>query len=409
MLAMRAATFAALLSLLGPVSRAGAVADGPIYFFRRSPTAVPTAGNTAGKLLLQSQAPTGDDPSRTDGAFIRKNEEAIVTEFIATPAASAGQVSFGLATATLYLTTSKELMTSCADVTVDLFKRVQGGRVLLGSGSLANASVVPPANGSKSNPTTVSINVDADAATRSLQVGEGVSVEVRVRNHCGDYRYLSVFYDAIGQASRVSFDNCPGVANPDQKDTDGDGVGDACDICPTIPNPDQADADGDGVGDACDACPNTPADAQASSDGCTCAQRSCDDADPCTTDLCVTATEGCSHQDKSGIDAVSCRVTRNTTAVNAARPPAITPVGQARLIRVLGRIGRAARATQAAQDDIRLKVQFPKRQRILESRITKFTGLVSSMLHVQRIAPDLADQLTSNAREALSISTELTP
>lgn len=47
-------------------------------------------------------------------------------------------------------------------------------------------------------------------------------------------------------------DNCPLTPNPDQSDTEDDGVGDVCDNCPADSNPGQEDLDGDLLGDACD-------------------------------------------------------------------------------------------------------------------------------------------------------------
>jgi hypothetical protein len=72
--------------------------------------------------------------------------------------------------------------------------------------------------------------------------------------------------DADGDGYQDDRDNCVSVANPDQADSDNNGRGDACDLdadrdgvqdgvdnCPNEPNPEQADRDGDGIGNNCDA------------------------------------------------------------------------------------------------------------------------------------------------------------
>lgn len=72
--------------------------------------------------------------------------------------------------------------------------------------------------------------------------------------HCALYNGDTFDMRPLGRAyaDHPKYDNCPGVSNPGQQDSDHDGVGDACDNCPGLANPDQADADSDGSGDLCD-------------------------------------------------------------------------------------------------------------------------------------------------------------
>lgn len=84
---------------------------------------------------------------------------------------------------------------------------------------------------------------------------------------CGDIDPCPVdlLNDADGDGLCESADNCRAVANVDQADADGDGIGDACELdsdgdgviddhdnCPLVMNPAQDDADQDGIGDLCD-------------------------------------------------------------------------------------------------------------------------------------------------------------
>jgi parallel beta-helix repeat protein len=76
--------------------------------------------------------------------------------------------------------------------------------------------------------------------------------------------------DSDGDGIPNARDNCPATPNADQVDTDGDGLGNACDPdddndgvadpsdnCALVPNADQSDIDGDGIGDACDPTPGS--------------------------------------------------------------------------------------------------------------------------------------------------------
>ncbi|MCB9593187.1 MAG: thrombospondin type 3 repeat-containing protein [Sandaracinaceae bacterium] len=101
-------------------------------------------------------------------------------------------------------------------------------------------------------------------------------------NGSNRYTGMSTADDMDGDGLPNAMDNCPSIFNPIrpldngmQADSDGDGMGDACDSdpvdaadfdgdgvdndvdnCPATPNSDQSDRDGDLIGDLCDQCPD---------------------------------------------------------------------------------------------------------------------------------------------------------
>lgn len=74
-----------------------------------------------------------------------------------------------------------------------------------------------------------------------------------------DYTATITSPDQDGDGVIDTSDNCPAVANADQKDTDNDGTGDACDSVDnssTDVSSSASDDDGDGLGDDIDECPD---------------------------------------------------------------------------------------------------------------------------------------------------------
>ncbi|MFN3200918.1 MAG: lectin-like protein [Bradymonadia bacterium] len=82
--------------------------------------------------------------------------------------------------------------------------------------------------------------------------GDGVADALEVACESDPLDAASLPVDGDEDGQCDVLDNCPGDANPAQTDGDEDGVGDACDNCLEDANPDQLNSDDDAEGDACD-------------------------------------------------------------------------------------------------------------------------------------------------------------
>jgi hypothetical protein len=95
--------------------------------------------------------------------------------------------------------------------------------------------------------------------------------------------------DSDGSDDNVC-DNCVGIANVDQLNSDDDPWGDACDTCPSLTTAEPVpDDDGDGAGNACDRCPDDSTKVTLGACGCGVSDKDKDeDGTPDCNDVCPT-------------------------------------------------------------------------------------------------------------------------
>ncbi len=397
-------------------------------------------GESHGEFLLSNQPATRtSDPPHVD-VTLRSGDAAAFGTFAGSPAPVRRFLPGGPVTAFLFLSTDGEPMGGCADLTVSLVRRdPAGATVPVLTESIANLTL--QTTGAGPGPVQLDLGTLREL---TLAAGERLGLRVTVGNTCGGQRNVSLRFDAIPTPSRVvlpdncpgvpngdqvdtdgdgrgdACDVCPGVADPDQRDRDRDGTGDACDTCPDLPNQDQRDADGDGWGDACDTCPALPGVAQQDRDhdgfgdacdrcpaeagpawGCSCSESACDDGDTCTVDACSQVT-GCQNTPVASFDAVICRIAGLRSAVAEAPDTALAPKlarPRSPLVRSLRRAARLA--TRALQDVERGKVRRAERRIIrLRASLEQFSDRCTRARLRALIGPPLdavLDRLTGDA------------
>ena len=225
--AVAGAAFAALL-LVAPCARA--TDDLSLYF---------TLDVTSARVL-EPGAPSGANV-REDATTASQDETVTFGPFVTEAAADASRLGIGPVAFSLFLATGASGMPDCAEVVIALTKEPASGPPTPLAARHFTTSLVPKA--SLVDPIAGLAPMNGAKAARSLAVGDRLAFTVAVTNRCTDGAHsVRLLYDASTRPSRIAFtDDCPTVDDPDQTDTDDDGLGDACDVCPDVADSAQVD------------------------------------------------------------------------------------------------------------------------------------------------------------------------
>jgi hypothetical protein len=374
---------------------------------------------TNGRVLTPF-APGGTN-AREEATTASEGETVIFGPFSGDPASEPSRLGVGPVSFALFLATGASGMADCAEVAIMLAKVPATGAPTTLVTAHFPTSLVPKV--SLVDPVAGLAPMNGSRTARTLAVGDRLAFTIAVTNHCTDGAHsVRLLYDATDRASRLAFtDDCPGVDDPDQTDTDDDGIGDACDVCPAIPDSVQLDRDGDGIGDLCDDCPDVADADQTDADGdgigsacdacpdgagpggeaagCPCRDADCDDDDPCTVDTCGDDV-GCGHDALADFPFVECRILFLRDVVRAdgeIDPKLKQPTSPLR--RALKQAGRSVlRAERSRRIGGR---SYPRRAADLARRLQIFVARVLDAERSGRLPAALHDRLVILAGEAI--------